>query len=269
MIEYNLAFYFYVIDDWRNNRAIQLHLNCLKYYAHIFSSALFILAVNNVANHELINDVKKEIIRLGYHNVTFKIIANNPLCEVTPFFNIILPWGNKNNSITFFGHTKGVTNYKQHERDAIDNWILGMYYLSLNYMTEVEDYLLRGWNFLFYGPYLIETETKRNINKYNCNYSGTFFWTNISELYKRVDLNDVSRNHRNAVEFLPGEVGSWDIYQSMRTTLSSHNLIVGYGDSIDLYNNPDSYKFFFEGDDLSNYIEFKNKILENITNENN
>ena len=139
-IKKRLVFYFYTFENFMDNRAIKIHLKCLKKYSNVFDNALFIISIDDVNNSPLIFETETELLKLGFKDIRFKIHKNNGYCESQPFYEEIVRNLKYLDGLTFFGHTKGVTNYAKSDVDieSIDAWLLGMYYLNLEFIPEVE-----------------------------------------------------------------------------------------------------------------------------------
>ena len=150
-IKKRLIFYFHTFEGFLDNRAIQIHLRCLAYYCNVFDEALFIISVDDTKNDRLIYDTETALLKCGFRNVQFKVHRNNPYCEAQPFFEEIVEKMNSLDGLTFFGHTKGEGNYnrKDANSEAVDAWILGLYYTNLSYLEEVENRLIKDFSCLF------------------------------------------------------------------------------------------------------------------------
>ena len=188
--KYNLSkltmvFSFYLTEDFRERRANKLHFFLLKKYSHIFEDSIITILADDVNNTELINDCKKWFIDcIHSKNVTFKVTENDYLCETKVFINEIASQMGDLYGLYFFGHNKGVTQYikKPEISDDIDLWIIGLYYLNLNFMDEVKEALLYETG-KFYGAFMMDNESKADFEDAQTIYSGTFFWCNPSVIY--------------------------------------------------------------------------------------
>ena len=179
-----MVFSFYLTEDFKERRANKIHKFCLNRYSNIFDEIIMTFLIDDVENENLICECEKWLLdSLHCNNITFKVAQNNMLCEGQVFMNEISSKIDELYGLYFFGHNKGVTNYEKYPKyyEEIDLWILGLYYLSLNFMPEVEKELIFDTKF-FYGSFLIEDEIphKENFFETQLIYGGTFFWVNPS-----------------------------------------------------------------------------------------
>lgn len=258
-IKKRLIYYFYGFEGYRDNRAIKIHLNCLKYYSHIFDEALFVISLDDVDNKELIHSIQKDIIECGFKNITFKVHKNNGYCEAQVYYNEIIERLSQLDGLTFFGHTKGISNYHNYNINSIDDWILGMYYLNLEYINEIETNLCHDIA-RFYGTFLQAIGPKTNKNQIV--YSGTFYWINAPMLYNDIKTGEVELPstyfHRGYAEGIPGNSFPW----GEGKFLASHNRrILGRYDE---YTQSDEAIKILLGDEYEEYNNFKNEILKNV-----
>lgn len=257
-IKKRLIFYFYTFNDFMNNPAIKIHLKCLKYYSHVFDEALFIISIDDKNNSKLIFDTEIELLKLGFNNIQFKIHKNNAYCEAEPFYNEIVSKLKTLDGLTFFGHTKGVTNVLNPSCviESINAWILGMYYLNLEFIDEVEKSLLYE-PYRFYGAFLCDA-TQSVLKQYL--YAGTFYWINCSAIY-----NDVIKgNHslpccidgRGFAEEFPGLLYNWN---NGTQGLYSHDNRILY--EFDFYCYTHERILFLIQNDINRYENFKKNII--------
>ena len=247
-IKKRLVFYFYTFEDFLNNRAIKIHLKCLKHYAHVFDEALFIISVDEIDNSKLIFETESELLKIGFKDVHFKVHKNNGYCEAQPFFEEIVSKLDNLDGLTFFGHTKGVTNYQKTDccLESIDAWLLGMYYLNLEFIDEMESSVCYNIN-RCYGAFLTENKHSGGTDWL---YAGTFYWLNCPSIYIDGQRGCVeipkTFHQRGFAEDFPGllykleELGShgniilypFDIYSKAHTAIP---ILLGDGDSLDRY----------------------------------
>lgn len=260
MIKHRLIFHFYAFWNWRENRAIQIHLECLKAFAHVFDEAIFVISVDVVTDKDLIREIEFELIKCGFENVRFIVRQNNNYCEAETFYNDIIKKLDVLDGLTFFGHTKGITNYSVFKEDSIDNWIIGMYYLSLNFMDEVDTEMIHKARNL-YGSFLTKME--------DCHYhySGTFYWLNCQSLWNDYKLGRVKFPegcfNRNYAELFPVSL-YWGEGSAFLEGKMAHERKYLYFNKVNLYENADIALEFLLGEDITHYKEFKKKILDNI-----
>lgn len=265
-IKKRLVFYFYATPEWREERAIKIHLECLKRYAHVFDEALFIISLDYPEDKELIKDVEIGLISLGFKDIKFKIHKNSPYCEAEVFHDEVVDNLDKLDGLTFFGHTKGVTNYNSHSKDSIDNWIIGLYYLSLEFIDEVEQSLCFYEN-RFYGSFL----SLLNNHFY---YDGAFFWINCCAV-----ANDIKNGYVSLPKYCYSKSYSkefpsqlyWDSPNESSTMerKDGHDSMYLYAStnkSDSLYENSESGVWFIlsEGDEFEEFKKVRDNILEKV-----
>lgn len=179
-VKKRIIFYFYVFENYKDNYAIKIHLQCLRHYSHVFDEAFFVISVDDVNNTDLIMDVERELLSIGFKDVRFKVHKNNPYCESQVFFDEIAKKLDYLDGLTFFAHTKGITNINNDEYpiESIEAWIFGLYYFNLNFIDEVERMLIYR-TCRFYGAFLVDLT---NYWAKMFLYSGTFYWLNAQRL---------------------------------------------------------------------------------------
>ena len=156
-----------------------LHFACLKRFSNVFTEALFILSTDDVNDSDTLSLYKSRILSCGFNrNVTFKVIENTMYYESLTFYNEIASKLSELDGLTFFGHSKGLTNYHGNEENTI-YWVLASYYFNLNWMDEVERMLL-SYQQYYYGTLLSLVDTIPN--RYKWYYAGTFMWINTRKL---------------------------------------------------------------------------------------
>lgn len=258
-IKKRLVFYFYTFENFMDNRAIKIHLKCLKHYANVFDEALFIISVDNTGESKLIFDTEVELLKLGFNDIHFKIHKNNSYREAQPFYNEIVAKLNTLDGLTFFGHNKGTTNYENGwaVRESIDAWIIGMYYLNLEFINEVETSLLSEPH-RFYGAFLTDA---RNTALKSWLYSGTFYWINCLEVWNDATLGNIhlpsSAHHRGFAENFPGSLYEWN---NGVDGLDSHgNMVLNV---FDYYTKAQTAIPILLGNNIVGYENLKKNIFE-------
>ena len=256
-IKKRLVFYFYTFENFLDNRAIQIHLKCLKHYSKLFDEALFIISVDDTENEMLILNTERELLDIGFKDIRFKVHKNNAYCEAQPFFEEIVCKLKWLDGLTFFGHTKGVTNYQKVDCcvESIDAWILGMYYLNLEFIDEVENSLCYEPH-RFFGAFLTDC---RNSWFGGWLYSGTFYWLNCPSIWNDVVMKQkeipTTYHHRGFAEDFPTLLYDWNNGVS---GLDSHGKLVVH--NFDYYTDTQNRISFLCGG-IEGYEDFKNKIL--------
>lgn len=261
-IKKRLVFYFYTFDGFKENRAIKIHLKCLKHYSHVFDEALFIISVDDTENAQLIYDTEVEILGAGFKDVRFKVHKNNGYCEAQPFFEEIMEKLDTLDGLTFFGHTKGVTNYQKAGCcvESIDDWLIGMYYLNLEHIEDVENKMTYRVS-RFYGAFLTDNEDGPGVN---CLYSGTFYWMNcpMIDIDRRNGEADIPKTYhqRGFAETLPGLLYKWKGVGTVEFASYCTRCLYPY----DPYFETNYVISFLLGDDIGAYSLFKNEVLNSI-----
>lgn len=264
-----LIFHFYAEKNYKENRAIKIHLNCLKYYSHIFDEALFCIAIDDAEDKDLYKSVEKDLIDCGFKDIRFKEVKNDVYREARTFYEEVARNMSNLDGMTFFGHTKGYTNYIRMPNGAtvesLDQWITGLYYFSLNNVEEVEQNLF-GQPFFnnFYGSFL-------SYCKIDCFgqdfplYSGTFFWVNGLQLSQekfwhipKLDTLAYAENFLSKYYFYE------DFSNKCNHRYSGINDYMAYCTNYYYYSPEVIPLFFLENEeDLNKFIIYKNKMTEN------
>lgn len=229
-----LVYYFYGDKNFAINRANRIHFNCLSYYCDRFDDSEFYISIDDINNKDLIEEIECSIIRCGYVNAKFNVIENGSYRESIALFDGVINKLEESDGLTFFGHNKGITNYREYSEECIDSWICGLYYLSLE---NIEDLYGRTINTFFpcsfYGSFLMEKEnydTVRGISSIKTYYAGSFYWINNAEIYNRYGKNCIKIVGRYSAECLP-----FDLCKDYEIELASYRLFKFNG--IDLYSS--------------------------------
>lgn len=184
-----LIFHFYLRHGWENFLTVQTHIKCLKYYAHIFDEALFVIGRDSKCTDEDIKNFQKLIIKIGFMNVRFKVTENTVLRESKTLKEEVFDKLEELDGITLFGHSKGVGNEMWGcDIESVTTWIMGLYWLNLTSMWEVEGYL-GSIHTCTYGAFLNQDEA--HLCEHKWIYSGTFFWINTQKLARYMKLNHI------------------------------------------------------------------------------
>ena len=198
-----LIFYLYITDDFFERKTNLVNIECLRRYSYIFDIADFYLSVDDVNNYELINKIENIIINLGFKkDVSFHIHQNDSYRESAIVKSEIADKLETLEDVVFFGHGKGFTNLEQYDEDSMIHWLLGCYYLSLEFYEEAIA-MITGMNtFSTFGsfPLVLEKRTHPDSDilamdelylgriKYGWCFSGTFFWLNPPKIYDHMHI---------------------------------------------------------------------------------
>jgi len=183
-----LVFFVYVDCAYRDCLIYDIHFANLSKYYKIFDAATiyFSLKEINEDNMDIVRYLAKKIIDCGFINdVEIKIRKNTEIREVDCFKEeVISRIENNVPELVFFTHTKGISNVLN---ESLFKWICGMYYFNLNFIDEVNCFLVSKPIYdtahrsgIFYGfPCLVS-----NIKNYITSqvfYPGTIYWVNCSK----------------------------------------------------------------------------------------
>lgn len=268
-----LAYYMWVPLNFGNETSeiYNLHINCLKEYASLFTDALFVLGMDNPQDYKAINKIEKDIVSLDFNgNISFKIIQNNPyLREGIVFYNEIVQKLNDLDGITFFAHSKGMGNIingtfdgDSVNKESLMEWICASYYLNLNYFKSVIKTLIGNLR-IAYGSMLSYNESFWG--KPSWQYNGSFFWINTKKLYDHINLEKKyipQCTDRTYAETFLGKLLPFDF-----------NYIESYGtfymntDKFPLnpYKNCDEWiKCIMENNTYNNFITLKKRMCNEL-----
>lgn len=252
LIKRRLVYHFFISDDYETNDVYKIHFACLEYFANIFDEAVFIITSNN--ENAPYSDVQSKLLKIFKNaRVTIEIKTNTELCEAETFYNEVVK---KDESVlTFFFHTKGITNTHDCSKDNIVQWILLIYYYSLNFPTDMEEQLLFYPYIMFYGSCKgIINITNKTLKNDSTIYTGCGYWINNRRLLD--NENDIFQiKDRWYGEMMPYNFeerykGSYkDVY------IKNHN-----------YYNDDNEKIvdileWYDKEGVKQFYEFKEKIL--------
>ena len=197
-----LIYYFYLTPDFKANVANRINFECLRRYAHVFDCADIYLSLNDTSNTDLIQEAEHMFVSMPFNgNISFKVVENTKYCESKIIKEEILDKVGTLDCLVFFAHAKGYKSVFDNRNDSenVKKWIVGCYFLSLEYISEMERFIgdCTEYSFSAYGSFPVfypdgkikESELNEwdkifpgNI-KYNWYYSGTFFWLNTVKFY--------------------------------------------------------------------------------------
>lgn len=252
LIKRRLVYHFFISDDYETNEIYKIHFACLEYFAKIFDEAVFIITSNNKDASYL--DVENKLLKIFKDiRVTIEIKTNTKLYEAETFYNEVVK--KEESVLTFFFHTKGITNIKDCDKDNIIQWILAIFYYSLNFKSDMEEQLLFYPYITFYGSCKgVIKETNGALNKNSTIYMGCGYWINNVRLTKE-KKNIPQIADRWYGEMLPYYFeekckGSYkDVY------IQGHDFYHGNNEkAIDIYE-------WYDEDGIKKFYEFKEKIL--------
>ena len=262
-----LIFHFYAMPDYEKNPAYKMHFACLKRYSHLFDSAKFFISVDDTSNRSLITSVAAKIVSCGFvENVEFVVVKNTIYREALTFKDEIADKMDELSGLTFFAHTKGVSNVSSPENDvdSVLKWIFGCYYLSLERIDDVHNqmqvYQPQNQRF-FYGSFLKEVLPEYGGGtKYGAEYEGSFYWINGQPLYDYINENNLPmpRNFgRFYAERFPGDIFPIDNH------IGSYSLRYYYGD-VSLYSECDEVlSLILKDNEINDFYMKYNAVYDN------
>lgn len=270
MMKKRLVFHFYCDGDWKENEAVKLHLHCIKYFSHLFDDIVITIASDNAENKPFLANIKRSLIDyIDCPSITLKTAENTAYREGKTFYDEVV--NSDYDGITFFCHTKGYTNISNssYNKEYIIDWILGGYWLSLNFVEEAERCLTFSTpnnNSFFFGSF---SYINRDGTPYlRSIYSGAFYWTNMKLLRHEFLLDNKSvpsLTSRMYAEEFPGLC-----YAGTQLFGGSHGGCRVYRDSFDFYGKTDlrgpldAIEFLSQGGaGAEKYEDFKAKIIKN------
>ena len=257
-----LVFHFYFGDEWKTNPIVKIHLNCLRHYCNIFDDVEIVIAVNNPKDKKKTREIKETILRyIDNNRISLIVEENTPLREAKTFYNEVLNGDEQYNGIIFFGHSKGYSNLNgENNKDAIVEWICGLYFLSLEFADEAYKKLAYGTeknNGVCYGSFLQITDNGMVHSEYP--YSGTFYWINVNTI-KHNDFKIPFLDNRFYAEKFPSDLNK-------KFFIESHNASLIYQTTVDFYHNPmqvrQAIDFICQDSkaELKRYEDFKKEVL--------
>lgn len=191
-----MIYNFYVADNECNNPIYGLHYYYIKKYSSIFDKIIFIITYNGNMNDDIIYRIKAKLISICKCNhIQFIYEYNIPRYREGIIFKkyIIDKLDDYNDYLTFFAHTKGVTNKVGIDNpDNLYKWICAMYELNFSWLDEVYSKLNANavkYDYISYGALYFKDYRHNNIN--NWFYSGSFQWLNTYKLSKHIKENNI------------------------------------------------------------------------------
>ena len=183
---YNLIFAYYVMSEITELH--KFHISILANYINIFENINIYLLYDDESK---IEENKTYILNtLNRTDINFIIIQNNPnYREGLIYKQYIIDKLDEYDGLTFFAHTKGVTNnlnLNQFENTKL--WISIMYFFNLNFYYNVE-YSFNNENIMSWGA--IYNYCINNPVLYHWQYTGSFQWINTKKLKKYIKENNI------------------------------------------------------------------------------
>ena len=272
-----LVYHIYLCDDIDTNKAYRINLECLKYFIHIFDKVIFVNVMNDLSDMALRKKGIDFITEIGYKGDTDIVFRKNTdIGEAATVRDFVFNdyGGIDNDSAVFFGHTKGVGNFKKNEdndanRFSMFMWILVLYFYNFNFINEMEDnFMGRDTHIkLFHGALLMNYKKRivPSIPKFH--YSGSFYWLNKPFFKKMGGIKEYPFSSRYDAEFLPGFYGADDVQGTLFGTHNGQRLVLDEALGA-FYSMSQNMWYDLLGiiGDKENFLDFKTKI-ENIVGE--
>lgn len=254
-----LIFHLYVNENWKSNPIYWVHKYLLQNYSLIFDEALFIISVDDINDFSLIKEAENFLIDCNFKNIAFRVEKNNGLCEVETFDKYILERLDDLGGMTFFGHSKGTTNYYNpaHDKNAILDWVLLLYYLNLAFYKDAEWAFYTARSYFFGGPMLLENG--------KIHYSGTFYWLNGRRIFEKFNGKYPVIKDRFYAELFPSFCRPYD-YDAY-----SHNYMMINKEKIkdNLFKSQDVSNKYIEAllsdDERASFYELKHNVIDFLT----
>lgn len=263
-----LVYHLFLYDGCFESNVYKLHLACLSYFAKIFDQAIFVLAMNDTDNQELIKQAEKAILnKIHIPDIKFIVDKNYDYREAATFYSQIANRLDELDGITFFGHIKGAGNEFNPNIDMLQiyNWVIAAYFFNLFYMDEVTWYLITSPSFNTYGALKCKWENIENV--YDWIYSGTFFWINGQRTAAFLRKNDIKLpplNNRYCAETFCG-----NIFKFNNAEAGSHKCFHYIADPGTEFLN--WYKYatefieeFLDDDSRQDFYNFRDEMLKAI-----
>lgn len=231
-----LVYHIYLCDDIDTNKAYRINLECLKYFIHIFDKVIFVNVMDDLGDIALRKKGIDFITEIGYKGDTDIVFRKNTdIGEAATVRDFVFNdySGIDNDSAIFFGHTKGVGNFRKNKDNDIDRnsmfmWMLVLYFYNFNFIKEMEDnFMGRDTHIKLYHGALLMNYKKRlipTIPKFH--YSGSFYWVNKPFLNKMGTIKEYPFSSRYDAEFLPGFYSAEDIHGALFGTHNGQRLIL-------------------------------------------
>ena len=266
MVKKQLVFYFHVPDDYETNVAIRMHYACLYRYRDIFDAAEFFISYTEESKkYEMA--VKYSLLNIFHDkDVRFKDVENGDFREATTFKeNIVDKLDKFDNTIVFFGHTKGTTNVVtfSESSERFLKWIYALYFYSLEFMYEVEKKLIAAYHGRMrslFGSLMTRLPGGRVM------YAGTFYWINpmaVANDLKFDSVTPVKFADRLYAEMFPTMYGDGVINDTYISKVDGHSCIESNLGDFDPYHDDFDEIIKYYGDyDL--FMKNYNELIKEI-----
>ena len=200
-----MIYSFYIADNECNNEIYELHYNMINQISFLFDKITIIICHDGNHYDDIVKRIKFKFIDiLNCNNISIIYEQNIKKYREGIIYKkyIIDKLDQYDDYITFFAHSKGVTNINGLSNlDNLKLWIFSLYYLNFKWINEVKRKLntysiLNNYtqlhDYFSYGCLYFKDYRHNNIN--NWFYSGSFQWLNTYKINKYIKENNININ---------------------------------------------------------------------------
>ena len=183
-----LIYHFYAFNGWQDNPIVNLHMRLLDYYSSYFDETNFIIAVDDLDDMHLISDIEKAILKLGYLNIKFDIVQNDPKWKQNKtFYEKFILGISRYNGMLYFGHLNCLCSYSEELNNyaTLSKLVCFSYY---NLFTEkMYKELCKDYMYSIGVPILT---TSRDESKWEC--TGGFIGVNAMAAKRLIEVSNIT-----------------------------------------------------------------------------
>lgn len=251
-----LVFSFYVNENYQDE-INNIHFRCIEHFKDCFDNADISFIVDE-GYKEYLFDAESRFLKIFRgKDISFSVLKNNEFRESKVFYDKIAT-RLKDEELVFFAHNKGISNVFKHDRTQIYQWVMAMYYFSLNYPEEMQQRLVNE-KYYCYGSFLTKNDEPEHCNKYGWYYIGTFFWLNGKKLYQYMVNNEIELpvmgDRFYDEEFLGNILQTWPL---VMTASRRNKYLVNCGD---FYSYASEYVKMAYEEDIEGFNDFYKRIV--------
>lgn len=197
-----VIYVFYIADDNCDNKIYQMHYYWINKISSYVDKFKFIVLYNNNIDDDIIFRIKGKLLSICESKTVELIFEknNSKFREGLYFKKYIIDNLNKyDDYLTFFAHTKGVSNPVGIEN--IDNlllWIDALYYFNFWWVNEMQTKLAFNTDYIIYGS--LYFKDYRHTNTYHWFFSGSFYWLNTKKFNDYINANNINVNNYLNIE---------------------------------------------------------------------
>ena len=249
-----LIYHFYAFKGWQDNPIVILHMRLLDYYSDYFDEANFIIAVDDLTDTHLISDIEKAILKLGYLNVKFNVVQNDPkLKQNKTFYEKFILGISKYNGVLYFGHLNCLCPYNDGRGNytTLSKLICFSYYNLFNEKMYKE--LCRDYMYSIGIPILTSSIDE---SKWEC--TGGFIGVNAMAVKRIIEVSNITLDADPITccnnETYLGDRISFDVCYTNTLYLR------GEWDAVDGFDDQVNIRYEKSSDDLSEFNSFHEKF---------